>query len=95
MPFVSDAQRKHFYANNGGDSASSDGLPSFPSIDSDELARLNRQRNDDRIYWRDYEVIRAGGSASPDAFAAYFRSAEVEAMNAQEDSYKRMWRGKD
>lgn len=134
MTFVSDAQRKHFFANNGGGGGGSavpsfpnvdgpaagprsdnpmprmsteesaavrnyngfgGGVPSFPAIDSDDLSRLNRQRNDDRIYSRDYDLIRAGEGASKDAMAAYFRSADVEAMNEQEDSYKRMWRGKD
>lgn len=82
--FKSDQQRKWFFANHGvsspGGGGGGDSSVGFPSIGADEQYRLNSQRNDDRIYGASYDDIREGRHASPDAIAAYFRSADLELL---------------
>lgn len=45
MPFVSDAQRKHFFANVGG---SGGGVPSFPDLTT---AQMDAKENAYAEYW--------------------------------------------
>lgn len=51
MPFVSDAQRKHFFANNGGSSGGGGGgggVPTFPEMTT---AEMDARENDYAVYW--------------------------------------------
>lgn len=60
MPFVSDAQRKHFFANKGGGADSAGGEYNADAggyvMTSDEKAAASRERNDGRIYDADYAI---------------------------------------
>lgn len=92
MAFVSDAQRKHFFANGGGSGCGGlGGGAGFPAIDEDTAYRLNAQRNDDRIYGMYYDEIERGEGASKEAIAAYFRSAQYEQTQVVERDYHAMW----
>jgi len=67
--FKSDQQRKWFFATG------------MDRGERSENMRLYKQSRDDRIYGGSYQDIREGREASPELIAAYFRSADVEAMN--------------
>ncbi|MDO8652077.1 MAG: hypothetical protein Q7R66_07800 [Undibacterium sp.] len=66
MTFKSDAQRKHFFANNGEGSAGGAGVPGFVQPGEFSSAQMDAIENDYADYWENSgDFVRNPGFKNP------------------------------